>query len=352
MVVEREGEQWAKVAYADDLAIIIKGQSRKQIEERAKTALGEVSRWTRQNKLAISHHKTVAMTIRGTFDRHRPPTIPFEGKNIKFVQEFTYLGITLDERLWFTPHVRNIQKKLGEVSGMVQQRGQIGRSTGSLYNPEEVRDITGGSMVDVGIQTDVDLETAVGRLTSRLSSTKLKEPVKQDLRISNQEDVSKVPTEDTSGGGGSSCLDEDTVNNVKLNTVNNVKLNGEGTSYNAVGPGGVYDDFERKLRLNRLEEPVLLTTALRQLVRTGHSNGKDITYPALEDVDCISLHAANLPSQPDDLKELVQQVFARRGRKFDLEKIYKDMVKMYGRNVVDLSKPWPASRLQVFYPPG
>lgn len=122
------------------------------------------------------------------------------------------------------------------------------------------------------------------------------------------------------------------------------------SSLSSVPPDNVYSICEDAVRLSRLEEPGLLIVALRQLVRVGHPNGRRITFPSLEDIDCIQLAAANVPFTQPELLRLVQRVFVRRGRVFDIEVIYKDMVKMYGKLEFDVTRPWPQSHFHTYHP--
>ena len=46
------------IAYADDLAILISGKSRVELERRGATAIEVVERWASVNKLVISKEKT------------------------------------------------------------------------------------------------------------------------------------------------------------------------------------------------------------------------------------------------------------------------------------------------------
>lgn len=117
-----------------------------------------------------------------------------------------------------------------------------------------------------------------------------------------------------------------------------------------VDPRPIYQSMERSLQLARLEEPSVLTTALRHLVRVGHANGDKITFPVMEAVDRIHLKSMNLPTAHGELLTLVHEVFCRRGEVFDIEEIYKQAVKAHGRIAYDFTKPWPECSVHTYHP--
>ena len=53
------------IAYADDLAILISGKSRAELERRWATAIEVVERWASVNKLVISKEKTTGLMLQG-----------------------------------------------------------------------------------------------------------------------------------------------------------------------------------------------------------------------------------------------------------------------------------------------
>lgn len=106
-------------------------------------------------------------------------------------------------------------------------------------------------------------------------------------------------------------------------------------------PREVYVLTENAMQLSRLEEEKNLSTALRHLVRRLHEGGRSISFPIPEAADRISLRCGGLPTDPGELLGLVLQVFARREEPFDLDSVYSDYVRFYGRVVFDSKQPWP-----------
>lgn len=112
----------------------------------------------------------------------------------------------------------------------------------------------------------------------------------------------------------------------------------------------LYENFEINMRLSRLEEERILTTALRHVVRNIHEHGRSITFPVLEEVDRIQLRSHNLPTEAKELKQLIDQVFRRRGEKYDIENIYRQFVMTHGRITFDSKQCWPASHIHTRHP--
>lgn len=106
-------------------------------------------------------------------------------------------------------------------------------------------------------------------------------------------------------------------------------------------PSEIYRKIEIDARLTRLEDPAILTTALRHLTRHLHQNGSKIAFPVLEAVDRIHLRSHCLPTDSQQLRELVERVFVRREESLNLSEIYNQFVLAHGRLVFDSSKQWP-----------
>ena len=53
------------IAYADDLVILIPGNSRRALEERGAAAMAILGSWASSNKLTVSERKTVGMLLKG-----------------------------------------------------------------------------------------------------------------------------------------------------------------------------------------------------------------------------------------------------------------------------------------------
>lgn len=116
-----ETEKIYATAYADDLALIICEDSRTKIEEKACKAIETICSWCVKYKLRIAIEKTKAILIRGNFHQDRMPKMIIYDKKIKFVNEYKYLGIYLDRKLSFMPHVQYLKNKIMALSGILRR---------------------------------------------------------------------------------------------------------------------------------------------------------------------------------------------------------------------------------------
>jgi hypothetical protein len=100
-----------EVSFADDKAIIVTGNSRKDIEEKGQEVINRMILWCEKNKLSLSASKTVMLQLKGKYDRARPPTIYANGTSIRMVNTVRYLGVDIDERLGVSTHVTRVSEK-------------------------------------------------------------------------------------------------------------------------------------------------------------------------------------------------------------------------------------------------
>ena len=100
------------IAYADDLACVIGGDSRSSLETSANKVIEMINRWCNQHKLNISAPKTVAMIVKGKMDEYRLPRVKIHNSNIKYVEQHKYLGVIVDRRFTFVAHARYLRSKV------------------------------------------------------------------------------------------------------------------------------------------------------------------------------------------------------------------------------------------------
>jgi len=100
------------IAFADDLAILIKANSRREIEEIGKKVLEDLTSWCALYKLKVSTAKTTAMLIKNKLDKNRPPILKINNRNIIYTNETRYLGLIIDDKLNFIPHVKHLRNKV------------------------------------------------------------------------------------------------------------------------------------------------------------------------------------------------------------------------------------------------
>jgi len=73
--------------------------------------------------------------------------------------------------------------------------------------------------------------------------------------------------------------------------------------------------------LAKLEEPQMLTAALRVVVRNLHHYGKTIIFPIIKEGDKINLRANGITTDPQDLLSLNDKVFERREESFEMNNV-------------------------------
>ena len=110
------------IAYADDIAMVIGGNSRSEIELKAKQALKCLHEWCKQNKLQLSQEKTVYMLLKGKLQRN--PTIRTDNITVKRVKTTKYLGVILDENLNFHEHIEHICNRSFKIMNKIITIGQ------------------------------------------------------------------------------------------------------------------------------------------------------------------------------------------------------------------------------------
>lgn len=97
------------IGYADDLIIIVEGNSRSALENEGQAATLILENWCSSHKMELSAQKSKGITFGNKLKR--PPIIKINGKNIKFQIEVDYLGVKLDEKLNFIPHIKHVCTK-------------------------------------------------------------------------------------------------------------------------------------------------------------------------------------------------------------------------------------------------
>ena len=101
-------EAGAKVlAFADDIVFTISDTTR------LLNCIRVIERWTETNDIKINNSKSAIIHIRAD---NRTPTVPYESiRGIPIKKTYTYLGVTLDDCLNFTPAKQKLSKYMGTM---------------------------------------------------------------------------------------------------------------------------------------------------------------------------------------------------------------------------------------------
>lgn len=101
------------IAYADDLAIIVGGNSRRVLEQKAAACMQAFELWTSSCKLAASIDKTKYLIFGARLDRN--PVVHLQGRPVSRSVVHKYLGVQLDDRLGFLQHVQYVVGKVKKL---------------------------------------------------------------------------------------------------------------------------------------------------------------------------------------------------------------------------------------------
>lgn len=121
------------VAYADDLTILIEGNTRKELEEKASVVLKIVYAWGKRVGVDVSDSKTVCMILKGGLQMtNRVIHVPLDEedvRNIKCVDQVRYLGVNMGVNMDFRVHVNGMRKR---VEGMIGKLRRVMRKDWGL----------------------------------------------------------------------------------------------------------------------------------------------------------------------------------------------------------------------------
>ena len=104
------------VGFADDAALIVTGPKIEKLIELMQKAIDKAMNWGRRNRLEFSAPKTVVVIFtHKQIDIPNLPKLEMNGYQIPYSNEVKYLGVWLDKRLTWIPHITkkiNSAKKL------------------------------------------------------------------------------------------------------------------------------------------------------------------------------------------------------------------------------------------------
>ncbi len=98
--------------YADDVLLLVAGNSPKEMGELMQVALEEVDGWARVHGLVFNPAKTqVMMCNRGRRYSPTEPELKLGGKKLNYSENIKYLGVLINKRLIWAQHVKERYKK-------------------------------------------------------------------------------------------------------------------------------------------------------------------------------------------------------------------------------------------------
>lgn len=101
--------------YVDDLQISYQGPDIKSIEHKLQNTINNIITWSDTNGYIFSASKTCCMHFCRLRNLHPDPDIYWQFTRINVVAETKFLGVILDRKLTFIPHVNNLRKKCNKT---------------------------------------------------------------------------------------------------------------------------------------------------------------------------------------------------------------------------------------------
>lgn len=113
------------IVYADDTTLsatlnIFKNNTT-NMEMSINSELTKITDWLKLNKLSLNSNKTKAMLFHTQRKNVNQLEIYIQGHKIEFVDEFNYLGITIDKHLTWNAHIKKVSKKISKTVGIMNR---------------------------------------------------------------------------------------------------------------------------------------------------------------------------------------------------------------------------------------
>ena len=80
-----------------------------------------MSRWLNLNTLSLNVKKTKAMAFHMPQKKIIQPNIQINGSNIEFVDNFVFLGITINNKLNWNSHINKVTNKISNTVGILNK---------------------------------------------------------------------------------------------------------------------------------------------------------------------------------------------------------------------------------------
>jgi hypothetical protein len=130
--------------YADDSAIIATSRKSALLIRYLETYLSDLEQWLREWRIAINISKSTAMLFaKAAWRIPRPRPVQFLGQPIQWVDTARYLGVTLDSRLTWRPHIVQVRKKasqrLSVLGCLLKRRSGLSMRNGILLYKQLIR---------------------------------------------------------------------------------------------------------------------------------------------------------------------------------------------------------------------
>ena len=108
-----------KFLFADDAVFCVKDKDFKNCTNKLKQLICDLSDWLINNKLVANTSKTKIMLFKPANYNVNHPNIYFNDCLLEWVNDFKYLGVTIDNKLNFSHHIKSVNLNLNKILGMI-----------------------------------------------------------------------------------------------------------------------------------------------------------------------------------------------------------------------------------------
>lgn len=113
-----------KVAiFADDLVIFQKGKNITTLKAQLQNTINNLQKWSQSTGFNFSVPKTKAMHFCKLRKPHTDPILKLKGTNITYVNSIKFLGLILDKKLTWLPHLLNLKTECNRKLNIIKALG-------------------------------------------------------------------------------------------------------------------------------------------------------------------------------------------------------------------------------------
>nr|XP_049573449.1 uncharacterized protein LOC125966909 [Syngnathus scovelli] len=110
------------INFADDTNIFCSGDNIQQVESVLNEEMKKIKMWFDWNKLSLNVSKTNLMVFGKANIKIR---IEIDGTEIERVQENKFLGVIIDDRLSWKPHIKNVKSKISRSMAVIYKAKEL-----------------------------------------------------------------------------------------------------------------------------------------------------------------------------------------------------------------------------------
>ena len=109
------------IIYADDTTLCSTLKMKINADATQLNELNNVSQWLNLNKLSLNVKNPKAKAFHMPQKKIIQPNIQINGSNIEFVENFMFLGITINNKLNWNSHINKVTNKISKTVGILNE---------------------------------------------------------------------------------------------------------------------------------------------------------------------------------------------------------------------------------------